>query len=126
MNAENTKRSQEAQSKTNENIMNIHNMDMSQEVPIMLVYTPIIDEYHSVMFANSSKHITESCFYHVLYDNKSHNDLLAHEVTDSETFVYKSKMTGNSTPMVEVVYFDTNKATKVLFDGDMYAQMNTI
>ena len=40
MNAENTKRSQEAQSKTNENIMNIHNMDMSQEAPIMPgVYT---------------------------------------------------------------------------------------
>ena len=32
-------------------------------------------------------------------------------------------MTGDSTPMVKAVYFDTNKATKVLFDGDMYAQM---
>ena len=32
-------------------------------------------------------------------------------------------MTGDSTPMVEAVYFDTNKATKVLYDGDMYAQM---
>ena len=62
MNAENTKRSQEAQNKVNENIMNIHNMDMSQEAPMMPVYTPIIDEHHGVMFVNSSKHITEMCF----------------------------------------------------------------
>ena len=123
MNAENTKRSQEAQNKVNENIMNIHNMDMSQEAPMMPVYTPIIDEHHGVMFANSSKHITETCFYHVLYDDESHNELLAHDVTDTETFVYKSKMTGDSTPMVEAVFFDASKATKVLFDGDMYAQM---
>ena len=62
-------------------------------------------------------------FYHILYDNDSQNELLAHEVTDSETFMYKSKMTGDSTPMVEAVFFDTSKVIKVLFDGDMYAQM---
>ena len=126
MNAENTKRSEEAQNRMNENIMNIHNMHMSQEVPMMLVYTPIIDEHHGVMFTNSSKHITETCFYHVLYDDESHNELLAHEVTDFKTFVYKSKMTGDSTPMVEAVYFDTNKATKVLFDGLCMLKWNII
>ena len=55
MNAENTRRTEEAKRKADENIMNIHNMDMSQEAPMMLVYIPIIDEHHGVMFANSSK-----------------------------------------------------------------------
>ena len=37
MNQENTKRTEEAKNKMNENIMNIHNMDMSQEMPMMPV-----------------------------------------------------------------------------------------
>ena len=31
-------------------------------------------------------------------------------------------MAGSNTPMVEAVYFDMNKAKKVLFDGEMYTQ----
>ena len=31
-------------------------------------------------------------------------------------------MAGSNTPMVEAVYFDTHKAKKVLFDGEMYTQ----
>ena len=123
MNAQNTKRSQEAHDKMTENILNIHNMDMSQEAPMMPVYTPIIDEHHGVMFVNSSKHINETCFYHVLYDSKDQMEILAHDVTDTETFAYRNKITTNNTPMVEVVFFDTDKAIKVLFDRDMYAQI---
>ena len=102
--------------------MKIHNMDMSQETPMMLVYIPIIDEHHGVMFVNSSKHISDTCFHHVMSDINDHDKLLAHEVNDTETFIYRSKMAGSNIPMVEAVYFDTNKAKKVLFDGEMYTQ----
>ena len=37
INIENTRRNDEKVEKENENIMNIHNMDMSQEVPIIPV-----------------------------------------------------------------------------------------
>ena len=57
MNQENTERIEEVKNKMNENIMNIHNMDMSQEAPMMPVYMPIIEEHHGVMFANSLKGI---------------------------------------------------------------------
>ena len=122
MNQENTKRTEEAKNKWNENIMNIHNMDMSQEVPMMLVYMPIIEEHHGVMFANSSKGINDTCFTHILSDMDSHEELMVHEVNDTETFAYRDQMAGSNTPMVEAVYFDTHKAKKVLFDGEMYAQ----
>ena len=102
--------------------MNVHNMDMSQEAPMMPVYIPIIDEHHGVMFANSSKQLNDTCFSHVLSDIASHDDLLAHEVNDTETFTYKNQMVGSNTPMVEAVYFDMTNAKKVLFDGKMYAQ----
>ena len=115
MNQENTKRTEEAKNKLNENIMNMHNMDMSQEAPMMLVYMPIIEQHHGVMFANSSKGIKDTCFTHVLSDMDSHEELMAHEVNDMEMFVYRDQM-------VEAVYFDTYKAKKVLFDGEMYAQ----
>ena len=39
-----------------------------------------------------------------------------------ETFAYRDQMAGSNTPMVEAVYFDTHKAKKVLFDGEMYPQ----
>ena len=55
MNQENTKRTEEAKNKLNENIMNIHHVDMSQEAPMMPVYMPIIEEHHGVMFVNSLK-----------------------------------------------------------------------
>ena len=122
MNHENTRRTMEAKSKANENIMNIHNMDMSQEVPIMPAYIPIIEEHHGVMFANSSKEINDVCFTHILSDIDTHEELLAHEVNDTETFAYRSKMSDSNTPMVEAVYFNIDKAKKVLFDGEMYAQ----
>ena len=66
MNQENTKRTEEAKNKLNENIMNIHNMDMSKEAQMMLAYMPIIEEHHGVMFTNSSKGINDTCFNHVL------------------------------------------------------------
>ena len=55
MNQENTKRTEEAKNKLNENIMNIHHVDMSQEAPMMPVYMPIIEEHHGVIFVNSLK-----------------------------------------------------------------------
>ena len=122
MNQENTRRTEEANNKSNENIMNIHNMDMSQEVAMMPVYIPIIEEHHGVMFANSSKDMNDTCFKHVLSDMDNHEELLVHEVNNTEMFVYKNQVAGSNTPMVEAVYFDTNKAKKVLFDREMYAQ----
>ena len=88
----------------------------------MPVYIPIIDEHHGVMFTNSSKQVNDTCFSHVLSDIESHDDLLVHEVNDTETFTYRNQMAGSNTPMVEAVYFDTIKPKKVLFDGEMYAQ----
>ena len=122
MNQENTKRTEEVKNKLNENIMNIHNMDMSQEVPMMPVYMPIIEEHHGVMFANSLKGINDTNFTHILSDMDSHEELMVHEVNDTETFAYRDQMAGSNTPMVEAVYFDTHKAKKVLFNGEMYAQ----
>ena len=46
MNIENTRRNDEKVEKENENIMNIHNMDMSQEAPIIPVYMPIVQQHH--------------------------------------------------------------------------------
>ena len=122
MNAENTRRTEEAKRKADENIMNIHNIDMSQEALMMPVYIPIIDEHHGVMFVNSSKQVNDTCFSHVLSDIESHDDLLVHKVNDTETFTYRNQMAGSNTPMVEAIYFDATKAKKVLFDGEMYAQ----
>ena len=93
---------------------------MSQEAPMMPVYIPIIDEHLGVMFVNSSKQLNDTCFSHVLSDIASHDDLLVHEVNDTETFAYRNQIAGSNTPMVEVVYFDTTKVKKVLFD--LYAQ----
>ena len=121
MNQDSTKRTEKAKNKMNENIMNIHNMDMSQEVPMMPVYMPIIEEHHDVMFANSLKGINDTNFTHILSKMDSHEELMAHEVNDMETFVYRDQMAGSNTPMVEAVFFNTNKAKKVLFDGEMYA-----
>ena len=122
MNQENTKRTEEAKNKMNENIMNIHNMDMSEEVPMILVYMPIIEEHHGAMLMNSSKGINDTKLTHILSEMDSHEELMAHEVNDMETFVYTEQMAGSNIPMVEAVYFNTNKAKKVLFDGEMYAQ----
>ena len=110
MNQDNTKRTEEAKNKMNENIMNIHNMDMSQEVPMMLVYMPIIEEHHGVMFTNSLKGINDTNFTHILSKMDSHEELMVHEVNDMEMFVYRDQMAGSNTPMVEAVFFDTNKA----------------
>ena len=122
MNEENTKRTEETKKKSDENIMNIHNMDISQEAPMMPVYIPIIEEHHGVMFVNNSKQVNDTCFNHVLSSIEGHKELLAHEVNDTETFVNRNQMAGSNTPMVEAVYFDMNKAKKVLFDGEMYAK----
>ena len=123
INAENTERLKNQRNKEDEYYMNTHNIDMSNEVPIIPVYTPIVDEHHGVMFVNSSKQVTEACFYHALYDEENDAKFMAHEVMDTETFMYNDKMKGDSMPMVEAVLLDATKATKVFFEGDMYAQM---
>ena len=119
MNEENTNRIENERKQANENIMNIHNMDMSQEAPMIPVYMPIIEEYHGVMFMNSSKSLNEECFRHVLIDmDKQGDEIMIHDTNDSETFAYRDKMAGSNTPMVEAVYFDAQKVKKVLFNGD--------
>ena len=85
MNQDNTKKTEQAKNKMNENIMNIHNMDMSQEVPMMPVYMPIIEEHRDVMFANSLKGINDTNFTHILSKMDSHEELMAHEVNDMFT-----------------------------------------
>ena len=46
---------------------------------------------------------------------------LLDEVNDAETFQYAAKIQEENIPMVEATYFTTEKAQKVLFDGEMYA-----
>ena len=38
----------------------------------------------------------------------SHEELMAHEVNDTKTFVYRDQMAGSNTPIFEAVYFDFN------------------
>ena len=101
MNQENIQRKEEEMRESNENIMNIHNMDISQEALMMPVYMPIIEEHHGVMFTNSLKGIKDTNFTHILSKMDSHEELMAHEVNDTEMFLYKNQMRGSNTPMVE-------------------------
>ena len=104
--------------------MNIHNMDMSQEAPMMPVYMPIIEEHHGVMFTNSSKSINDTYFTHILSNMDSHEELMAHEVNDMETFVYRDQLVGSNTPMVEAVYLIDTRQRKYFLTGKCMLNLN--
>ena len=69
MNEENTNRIEKEKKQANENIMNIHNrsMDMSQKVPMILVYMPIVEEHHGEIFCEQLK-ITELKMFQICID----------------------------------------------------------
>ena len=64
MNIENTKRKTIQSQQQEEENEKVYNRDMSQEVPIIPVYTPIVDEHHGVMFANSSQSLHRKHYEH--------------------------------------------------------------
>ena len=103
------------------------NREMSQEVPIIPVYTPIVDEHHGVMFANSSHSLHREHYEHIYEkrdENSQKDQYLLDDINDVKTFQYKEKIQEANVPMVEAAYFTTEKAQKVLFDGEMYAVIN--
>ena len=127
MNIENTKRKEKKIQIDNDENDKMINREMSQEAPILPVYTPIVDEHHGVMFANSSQALHRQDFEHIYnaYENRlEENGMEMNTVRDAETFQYNEKLKDNNTPMVEATYFTTEKAQKVLFDGEMYAVIN--
>ena len=67
MNIENTMRKEKKMQIENEENDKMINREMSQGVPILPVYTPIVDEHHGVMFANSSQALHRQHFEHI-YD----------------------------------------------------------
>ena len=102
----------------------IHNRDMSQEAPMMPVYTPIVDEHHGVMFVNSSLSLQREQYEHIYSDqdgNTNDKHYMLDAVNDAETFQYAEKIQDKNIPMVEATYFTMEKVQKVLFDGEMYA-----
>ena len=97
---------------------------MSHEAPIMPVYTPIVDEHHGVMFVNSSISLQREQYEHIYNDrdqSMENKQYLLDEVNDAETFQYAANIHEENIPMVEATYFTTEKAQKVLFNGEMYA-----
>ena len=124
MNVENTQRKETSDNLYTEEINKLHNRDMSHEAPIMPVYTPIVDEHHGVMFANSSLSLQREQYEHIYSDHDQgieNKQYLLDEVNDAETFQYAAKIQEENIPMVEATYFTTEKAQKVLFNGEMYA-----
>ena len=124
MNVENTQRKETSENLYTEEINKLHNRDMSHEAPIMPVYTPIVDEHHGVMFANSSLSLQREQYEHIYSDHDQgieNKQYLLDEVNDAETFQYAAKIQEENIPMVEATYFTTEKAQKVLFNGEMYA-----
>ena len=59
--------------------------------------------------------------YDASEDDYEENELEINMVRDAETFQYNEKLKDTNIPMVEAAYFTTDKAQKVLFDGEMYA-----
>ena len=124
MNIENTMRKEKKMQTENDENDKIINREMSQEAPILPVYTPIVDEHHGVMFANSSQALHRQHYehkYEASEDDNEENELEMNTVRDAETFQYNEKLKDTNIPMVEAAYFTTEKAQKVLFDGEMYA-----
>ena len=68
MNVENTECKKIQCSKQEEENEKVYNRDMSQEAPVIPVYTPIVDEHHGVMFANSSQSLHREHYEH-FYEN---------------------------------------------------------
>ena len=132
MNIENTKRNMEKKEKEENENENTYNRDMSQEAPFIPVYMPIVDEHHGVMFVNSSKSLKREHYQHDMGNIQSNNtdeyeeenQYGLHSVNDAETFQYKERIEGENIPMVEAMYFTTQNAQKVLFDGELYAVIN--
>ena len=127
MNIENTMRKEKKIQEENDENDKMMNREMSQEAPILPVYTPIVDEHHGVMFANSSQALHRQHFEHIynVYENNfEENQIEMNTVRDAETFQYNEKLKDANIPMVEAAYFTTEKAQKVLFDGEMYAVIN--
>ena len=54
----------------------------------------------------------------------SHEELLAHKVNDTETFVYRDQMAGSNTPMVEAVYLIHTKQRKYFLMGKCMLNLN--
>ena len=124
MNIANTVRREVIENQYIEENDRIYNRDMSQEAPMMPVYTPIVDEHHGVMFANSSLSLPREQYEHIYSDhddNAKDKQYLLDTVNDAETFQYAEKIQDENIPMVEATYFTTEKAQKVLFDWEMYA-----
>ena len=124
MNIENTMRKEKKLQNENDENDKIINREMSQEAPILPVYTPIVDEHHGVMFANSSQALHRQHFEHkydASEDDYEEYELEINTVRDAETFQYNEKLKDTNIPMVEAAYFTTEKAQKVLFDGEMDA-----
>ena len=67
MNIENTMRNEKEKQNENDENDKMVNREMSQEAPILPVYTPIVDEHHGVMFANSSQALHRHHYEHI-YD----------------------------------------------------------
>ena len=91
---------------------------------IMPVYTPIVDEHHGVMFANSSLSLQREQYEHIYNDHDQIMDneqYVLDEVNDAETFQYAANIHDENIPKVEATYFTTVKVQKVLFNGEMYA-----
>ena len=124
MNVENTMRTEINENQQNEENDKVYNRDMSQEMPLIPVYTPIVDEHHGVMFANSSQPLRREQYEHIYEkcDGKVQDDQYTLDtINDAETFQYKEKIEDVNVPMVEATYFTNENAQKVLFDGEMYA-----
>ena len=127
MNIENTIRKEKEIQRENDENDKMINREMSQEAPILPVYTPIVDEHHGVMFANSSQALHRQHYEHIYDESEEQNIEDNCEINtgrDAETFQYYDNLKENNIPMVEAVYFTTEKAQKVLFDGEMYAVIN--
>ena len=65
MNIENTIRNEKEKQYEKEENDKMSNREMSQEAPILPVYTPIVDEHHGVMFANSSQALHRHHYDHI-------------------------------------------------------------
>ena len=79
------------------------------------------------MFANSSQALYRQHYEHIYDAFEGKNEEYEYEINtvrDAETFQYSDNFKDNNIPMVEAAYFTTEKAQKVLFDGEMYAVIN--
>ena len=88
---------------------------MSQEAPILPVYTPIVDEHHGVMFANSSQALHRQHFEHIYnaYENRfEENEVEMNTVRDAETFQYNEILKDNKHPNGRSRIFYHGKSAK--------------